>query len=82
MIITASIFIANMSRAKQAALLELDPADIKEMTGFTVQSVATRDDCLATWQLDVDETSPAFEGVPFVREDFVTAVLDAVEETA
>lgn len=81
MIITASIYIGNMSREKQAALLELTAEDLKSLTHFDAQ-MATRDDCLATWSITVDETSPTFEGGAFAREDFVTAVLDAIEAVA
>ncbi len=79
MIVQAQIYIGNMSERKQTALMGLSPADLEAMTTFKVANVS-RDDCLATWELMADEESPAFAGEAFVREDFVAAILDIVEE--
>lgn len=79
MIVNAQIFVANMSRAKQAALFGLSKSELFDMTGFTVKD-RWRKDCLVTWAIAVDPAAPDFVGEAFVREDFVEAILDIVDD--
>lgn len=79
--VNAQIYIGNMSTSKQGAIIGLAADELRTLTGFEVRGI-TRDDCLATWAIEVDDSTPSYAGEAFVREDFIEAILDVVAETA
>ena len=81
-VLYAAIYVDNMAPGKVAAMMGLTREELMSMTGFDCDGAVpcTRDDCLVTWSLNVDDESPTYEGDAFAREDFIAAVLDIVED--
>ena len=81
-VITASIFIGNMTPAQRTAIEHLPSGDLEELTGFTLVEAPKPyrefDGDLVNFNLWVDTASPGYSGEAFAREDFLAALLDVL----
>lgn len=83
MIVKTAIYVQNLSPRVLRRLLSLTREDIEFVTKFKLDASEFRTqvcDDLVTFNVLVDETQPSYEGEAFAKEDFLSALLETVND--